>query len=427
MGLSRAWDTVREPPWQFLMSRWPWLALLYLVVSALLAVLLLPVLAIAFLLLPMWALAVGALERRRTQMAGFPRQLSGHVTVAENERHHWINIRLTEPATWREAIALLVDLVFGAAVVVILFFEGVIVLALGMLVYAGVTGPNEVQFIGEADGVMTPSNWWPVALIGGVMLCLLAYVNVLVAVAQAHVLRVLCGPRQREIDQNIERLLQSRRALAESFEAERRRIERDLHDGVQQELIALSAKLGMIGLEIEDLAAQGADTSATTRAVNAAREQAEHAMTTLRATVRGIHPSVLTDHGLDAALEELAERSPVSVLLDLEPAEHMPATVETAAYYFTVEALNNIAKHTTATTAHVRKDIHQHAVTITVTDDGEGGADENTGTGLRGLRERIEILGGEFLLNSPAGGPTTVQMTVPVTRSEESGHANPHR
>lgn len=427
MSPGHIWLAVRLPPWRFLISRWPWLTLLYLATSAVIGLALVPITVATFLLLPLWALGVGGLERRRTKMLGFPTQQSGHAQVQESERHHWLSIRISEAATWREALAFLVDLVFGLTILVVLFFQGVTVVALGMIAYAGITGPTDTQFFGEAKGVMTPTNWWPVLLIALALFCVLAYVNSFLAVTQASLLRVLCGPRRRELDQNVERLLRSRRALLESSEAERRRIERDLHDGVQQELIALGARLGMVGLEVDELASRGIDTTDLLRSVDEAQEQAEHAMATLRNTVRGIHPSVLTDHGLHTALEELAERCSVPVTLELDTGTPLPPTIETAAYYLAAEALNNVTKHTSATAVTIRTTTDGTGFAIQVTDNGAGTADETNGTGLRGLRARAEALNGNFTVASPAGGPTALRMVLPTTPVRGASHANPDR
>lgn len=418
MGAGNAWTALRRAPWRFLVSRWPWLSLLYLAGSAIIGLALIPVTVFAFLLLPLWALVIGALERRRTTLVGFPLQQSGHARVPESERHHWLSIRVSEAATWREALAYLVDLVFGLTVLVLLFFQGVAVVALGMVAYAGITGPTPTQFFGNLTGVMTPTNWWPVLLVAVALFCVLGYANTLAAATQASFLRVLCGPRSQELAQNVERLERSRRALLESSEAERRRIERDLHDGAQQELIALGARLGMIGLEADELAARGADTTELVQAINNANEQAEQAMTTLRNTARGIHPSVLTDHGLDVALEELAERCRVPVSMRLGETGRLPPTIETAAYYFTAEALNNVAKHAAATTVTVQTHTDDTHFSICITDDGQGGADEAAGSGLQGLRARAEALNGHFAVSSPLGGATVIRMELPLTTVE---------
>ena len=420
MGTATVWQALMRRPWRFLFSRWPWLSLTYLLVSAVLGFVLLPVGILTLLLLPLWGIMIGALERRRTRLLGFPHQASGHVRVGAEQRHNWLGIRMTEAATWRETGALLLDLVFGWAAIVALSFQGFALIA---LVAIGVTGAERQADIGlfaDVRIIVGPENWWPVIPIGLAMLCLFAYINGLLAAGQASLLRLLCGTRQRELARNVERLIQSRAALIESFEAERRRIERDLHDGVQQELVTLAARLGMVSLELDDLTMQGADTAMARAALDSAQGQAEHAMATLRNTVRGIHPAVLTDHGLRAALNELADRTPVPLSLDVAEFGRLPAPAETAAYYLVTEAVSNAAKHTTATRLTVRAGIEDDALAVSVTDNGHGGADENGGTGLRGLRERAEALGGQFSILSPDGGPTTLHLALPVlTESTE--------
>ena len=414
MRPANVWQALMRPPWRFLFSRWPWIALAYLLVSAVLGFVLLPVGIITLLLLPLWGIAVGALERRRTAILGFPRQASGHVRVGAEQRYNWLGIRMAEAATWRETAALLLDLVFGWAAIVALFFQGFSLIALAAVGVTGAGGQADVRLFGDVRVIVGPENWWPVVPIGLVMLCLFAYVNTLLAAGQASLLRVLCGPRQRELARNVERLIQSRAVLVEAFEAERRRIERDLHDGVQQELVTLAARLGIVSLELDDLAAQGTDTRHARDALDAAQGQAEHAMATLRNTVRGIHPAVLTDHGLRAALNELADRTPVPISIDVAEFGRLPVAVETAAYYLVTEAITNAAKHTAATRLSVRAGIDVDALAVAVTDNGHGGADENAGTGLRGLRERAETLGGKFTIISPDGGPTTLHMALPI-------------
>lgn len=162
---------MRRPPWRFLASRWPWLAALYLVLSAGIAIVAVVLLVLTFLLLPLWGLAVGGVERRRTRLLGFPRQRSGHLTVADDERHHWLNLRLTESATWREVLALLVDLAFGGIAAVVLLFDVVAMLVLVMVAHAGITGPTRMRLIGDPELVITPANWWPVLPLGLMLLC----------------------------------------------------------------------------------------------------------------------------------------------------------------------------------------------------------------------------------------------------------------
>ena len=424
MRTATVWHALMRSPWRFLFGRWPWRTLLYLLTSAVVGLLLLPVTVAMLLLLPLWGIAVGALERRRTQLVGFPRQASGHVPLSRDQRHIWLAVRMAEGATWRETAALLLDLVLGWIALAVLFVQVLCVVA---FVFVGVSGshtPTHLNLFADVWIIVGPDNWWPVIPIALSAVCLFTYVNAILAAGQASLVRMLCGPRQRELDRNVERLMQSRTALVAAFEAERRRIERDLHDGVQQELVTLAARLGMVSLELDGLAIQGTDTAMARTALDAAQGQAEHAMATLRDTVRGIHPAVLTDHGLRAALDELAHRTPVSLDLEVAQFGRLPAQVEAAAYYFVAEAINNAAKHTDATRLTVHARVEDNALAVIVTDDGDGGADETGGTGLRGLRERAETLGGRFAITSPAGGPTTLHLTLPIV-TERSGSDAP--
>jgi signal transduction histidine kinase len=301
--------------------------------------------------------------------------------------------------------------------VVVLFFEAMaLIIPVGVAVVAIRRGA-EINLFWETTVVVGPEDWWKSILVALGMLVVFSYLNALLAAGQASLLRLICGPRQRELERNVERLTRSRAALVTGFEVERRRIERDLHDGVQQELVTLAARLGMLDLELDDLAEGGARTDGARRALSAAQGQAERAMSTLRDTVRGIHPAVLTDHGLHAALTELSGRSPVAIDLDLAGLPRFSSAAETAGYYLVTEALTNTAKHTTAERILVRGRVDGSLFTLTVADDGHGGADEEAGTGLRGLRERAETLGGELAVESPPGGPTVLRMTLPVTKA----------
>lgn len=414
MTPTTVWHALMRPPWRFLLGRWPWRTLAYLLASAVIGFVLLPVTILTLLLLPLWGMVVGVLERRRTRLVGFPRQSSGHVPLTREQRHIWLAVRVNERATWRETAALLLDLVLGWIAIAVLFVQGLCLIVFVFVGVSGSRGPARINLFNDVWILVGPNNWWPVIPVALLAVCVFAYVNAVLAAGQASLLRLLCGPRQREIARNVERLVQSRAALVAAFEAERRRIERDLHDGVQQELVTLAARLGMVSLELDDLTTQGVDTALARDALDAAQGQAEHAMATLRDTVRGIHPAVLTDHGLGAALDELADRTPIPLSLAVAEFGRLPASVETAAYYLVTEAMSNVAKHTTATLLTVHAGVEDDSLIVSVTDNGAGGADENAGTGLRGLRERAETLGGQFTLVSPAGGPTTLQMTLPV-------------
>jgi signal transduction histidine kinase len=234
------------------------------------------------------------------------------------------------------------------------------------------------------------------------------YVTIAVAAAQATLARVLLGG---EAEQTVRELTRSRARLVDAFEVERRRIERDLHDGAQQRLVALRITLGLAEMELAARPEAARDLLAT------ARGHADAALTELRELVRGIHPQVLTDHGLPAAVAELADRSPVPVTLNLALGGRLPSTVESAAYFVAAEALANAAKHAGADRVDVSACRTAAELTMEVRDDGRGGADPAAGTGLAGLADRVAAIGGTLTLSSPAGGPTVLRLELPCSGS----------
>jgi signal transduction histidine kinase len=213
---------------------------------------------------------------------------------------------------------------------------------------------------------------------------------------------------EAELRARLDELQSSRARLVEVSMFERRRLERDLHDGAQQRLVALSLQLGLARRSLD----AGDGRSAVTM-LDAARDELARALEELRELARGIHPAILTDRGLQAALEALAERAPLPVSLDQMPAERLPAPVEAAAYFVVAEALTNVAKYAAASSAAVRIKRNGGYALVEVRDDGVGGADPAVGTGLRGLADRLAALDGRLEVHSPPGEGTTVRAEVP--------------
>jgi signal transduction histidine kinase len=198
-------------------------------------------------------------------------------------------------------------------------------------------------------------------------------------------------------------------AMARELErvtGERRQLERNLHDGAQQRLVSLSLQLRLLGMRLEP------GSEAATLLAGAQDELAQ-SLAELRELAHGLHPAVLTDHGLAVALRSLADRAPVPVDVDVVLARRPPAAVEVAAYYFVSESLANIAKYAAATSAEVRVVHEDGRLIVEVTDDGVGGADPGAGSGLRGLGDRLAALGGELDVHSPLGLGTRVRATIP--------------
>ena len=190
--------------------------------------------------------------------------------------------------------------------------------------------------------------------------------------------------------------------------AERRRLERDLHDGAQQRLVSLALALRAIEAQLTH------DHEAARHQLASAREELALALDELRDLARGIHPAVLTDRGLGPALKALAARAPMTVKVAALPGERLPAPVETAAYYLVAEALTNVARHAHATGVSVSVTRTGDRARIEVRDDGTGGADIGHGSGLRGLADRLEALGGRLELDSPPGAGTTLIGELPL-------------
>jgi len=242
-----------------------------------------------------------------------------------------------------------------------------------------------------------------------------AYLLTAWAGARAAVARLILAPREAELDERLVEVTRSRARLVDAFELERRRIERDLHDGAQQRLVALTVALGLARLDLP------AGSPAAAR-VHEAQEQAKQALTELRELIRGVHPQVLADRGLGAAVAvaDAAGRSPVEVDVDVSLPRRLPGTIEVTAYFAVCEALANIARHSQASRASVRGRLLGDVLTVEVRDDGVGGADPAAGTGLAGLADRIAVVEGRLLLSSPAGGPTVLRVEIPCAQTVPS-------
>jgi signal transduction histidine kinase len=230
------------------------------------------------------------------------------------------------------------------------------------------------------------------------------------AAADAALARLLLSPRADAslLAARVAELETSRDRVVDAAEAERRRIERDLHDGAQQRLVALAMELGRAKAKFAD------DVDAAAELVDRAHTEAKAALTELRDLVRGVHPPVLTDRGLDAALSGLAARCPVPVDVRVEVPVRPRAAVEAVAYFVVAEALTNVAKHSRASSAKVVVEGYGYPGTlnIVISDDGVGGADAH-GSGLSGLADRVAGVDGRLTVESPVGGPTIIAAVLP--------------
>jgi len=205
-----------------------------------------------------------------------------------------------------------------------------------------------------------------------------------------------------------EQLAASRARIVEAADDARRRIERDLHDGAQQRLVSLALSLRVLESSLEP-------DSAAARELEVARAELDAALEELRELARGIHPSVLTDRGLEAALEAVAGRATVPVELDLDRCAKLPLSVQTSAYFLVAEALTNASKHARPDRIEVRVSVDVGHALVEVRDDGAGGVDPSRGSGLSGLADRVSALGGTLEIESPVGAGTTIRARIPVT------------
>ena len=251
---------------------------------------------------------------------------------------------------------------------------------------------------------------WPVtgaALTGAVLLLVAPPFTRALAAADTAVAGWLIGSGNRtELTARIGELETSRARVIDAAEAERMRIERDLHDGAQQRLVSLAMDLGRARAKFDS------DPEAAAAIVGQAHEQAKEALAELRNLVRGVHPPVLTDRGLDAALSGLAALCPVPVTVRVDLPKRPSASVEAIAYFVVAEALTNIAKHSRASHAEVTVQRTGDVLTLVISDDGAGGADP-AGEGLSGLAARVAGVDGRLRVTSPAGGPTSLEVVLP--------------
>ena len=209
-----------------------------------------------------------------------------------------------------------------------------------------------------------------------------------------------------ELQARLEELRGSRARIVEASSKERQRLERNLHDGAQQRLIALSLELSLLEEQL------GADPDATAR-LGSARQEIAASLEELREVAHGLHPAVVSGHGLEVALEQLTAHAAVPVHLTVNIGSRLPEALEVAAYYLVSESLANVGKYADASSASVEVTRRGRDVVVEVVDDGVGGADENRGSGLRGLADRVEALGGRLRVWSPVGGGTRVRAEIP--------------
>jgi signal transduction histidine kinase len=361
--------------------------------------------------LALWAIhGLGALQRMRfravlgVEIAAPPRAVGS--SLLQRPVRAW-----RAPATWRQLGYHLLAMISGTAG--------------GLLVAACWTAPvltylvvRQGEGAGAAAGLVRAVLL--AAIVAAAMLLVAPWMARSVAAADEAGGRALLGPsRSEELALRVETLARSRAEVVAATDAERRRIERDLHDGAQRRLVSLAMQLGMARASLGD------DVPEPLRQViEQAHDEATEALAELRQLVRGLHPAVLDDRGLDAALSGIAANAPVPVRLRVDAGARCAPAIEAVAYFVVSEALTNVAKHAGAGRAEVTVERTGDRLRVVVADDGRGGATLDSvggagaaanggGTGLRGLAQRAAAVDGTLTVDSPPGGPTRITVELP--------------
>lgn len=400
----------------------PWTATIYLVLNFAFGVLWFVVLVTliatgagtlitifgAFILAAAYYIWRFAAQLERLRIKGFFGEIIPAPPSMDRSGTLWTRVRraLADGLAWRELFYIF--LLFPVGIAEFVLASVLVSLPFGLLSALVTYRSHAMQMNLGIWSVDTLPKALLVAFAG--LILLLPCSAALVALADGHraLARALLSPRSiRELEERVGSLTTSRSGAVDAALAERRRIERDLHDGAQQRLVKLAMDLGMAREQMESNPERAHELVAN------AHVESKLALAELRDLVRGIHPAILTDRGLDAALSAVAERSRVPIELDIALTERLPEAVESAAYFVVLEALANIDKHARATAARVWVKRVRETLVVDVLDNGAGGAAIVPGGGLAGLRDRVSALDGQLSVMSPAGGPTQIHAEIP--------------
>ena len=374
------------------------------------------VVGLPLLALTMWLVRVAARIQREVANVLLDARIEARPTVPAPEgQSRWRRLLapVLDPADWR-ALAYL--LLFAFPIGLGLFIAAVVLWSVALFCvtapvwYYIVPADNRGDFLWDGNTIDSSLEW--VAVVGGglVLLFITPWIVRALTRLDAVLMRALLGPTRGELERAAAKSAEQRDLAVSSAAGDRRQIERDLHDGAQARLVSLAVDLGRARRRLEE----GDSSDEAAELVRSAHEEAKQALAEIRDLARGIHPAVLTDRGLDAALSSLAARSPVPVALRSELGdERPPEQVESAAYFVVAEALTNVARHSEATNAAVSVVRDDGVLVIEIRDDGVGGADAQPGSGLAGLRDRVGSLGGTLVVESPPGGPTAITAVLP--------------
>ncbi len=399
--------------WWFgpLAERGPWIAVWYLAVGVLWALVMFVAMAVAMsiafglvfvvvgllLVVPTFALvdAMTTVERHRADWIGRSIAPRSH-RVATGGWGRSTTTTLADPERWRQA---------GFVVVFLLVAPLLFAVAVAPWTVIVVVIVGALSDLGGADLLDV--------LVAVVLLGIAPRLTLAIARTNATFVAWFLGPDPTvELVGRVEELAAQRDDILEAVAAERRRIERNLHDGVQQQLVALGIDIGRAQVKLVE------DPHEAAELLEAAKHTLRAAIGEMRVIGRGLHPAVLDDRGLDAALSAIVAASPIPIDVDVDLPARLPDDMAATAYYIVSEAVANILKHSEARAAsvHVRQDSSHHpgVIRLSVRDDGCGGADPAHGTGLAGIRARVEGVDGTLKIDSPPGGPTTLVAVLPM-------------
>ena len=447
-----AGQALRRRPWSLIRTSWPWRSLAYVLATptTLIYLLLVTLLTLVYLLLlttalipvpvyvgatPLIFVAGAAICWPLTMLAGVPlgrveRARLRWVDLNEIENPHqplrgvtlreWVRVRVREQSTWTEVLHVTLLFPLGLINLTVLFFALFFVLA--MIVWPiNIVGIRIVE--GNLDEFARAQGISPDAFemslpfqvglfIAGIFLFVAGlYAITLLAEGERYVARYLLGYDERErLGRELAGVTTSRARITAAFDEERRKIERDLHDGAQQRLTSVVMTLATTKYQLT----KGEDVAPF---IDQATTEAQQAINELRDLVHGIYPAALREHDLADALRDAVERCGVPATVEIDISEPLPRDVEIGVYFAVSELLTNVTKHSRATTLTLAARQANGAVTITVDDNGVGGATTGHGTGLLGVADRIETLSGTLTIDSPSGGPTTILIEMPCASS----------
>ncbi|TDD89126.1 sensor histidine kinase [Actinomadura darangshiensis] len=369
------------------------------------------------LVLLMIAWRFGAMLERQLVRAAFGVRVPNPYRTPPQGRNPFARLKgmAGDPATWK-------DLGYLAVFFPVTLVEFVVSVtawgAAGSLVFlpavVAVNGGAEVNAGYVSYWAGNPVEALPISLIGLVFAVIAMYVTRAMAIGHSAWAALMLGPSPAQTEnaalrKRTEHLQASRARGVDAAEFERRRIERDLHDGAQQRLLAVAMDIGRARAKLND------DPEGARALIEQAHSGTKEAISELRDLARGIYPAILTDRGLDPALSGLAGRAPVPVEVSVDLPERPPAAVESIAYFIVAESLANIAKYARATSASVRVVREDRWVVVEVIDNGMGGAVARPDGGLSGLADRAATIDGMLIVDSPAGGPTIIRADLPCS------------